>query len=135
MFFDYLSTIRELLSLALVFSVTTTASKKQDSGSEADFYVAHDGNDSWSGRLPEPNGAGDDGPFATLGRARQSVRELKRVRIAEGKEGAIAVQVRAGEYLLSEPVVFTPEDSGTAACSINYQAYPGEIPLSAAASV
>jgi hypothetical protein len=128
MFCDYLSTMRGLFSLAVVFSVTTTAAKKQDAGSKADFYVAPDGNDSWSGCLPQPNVTGDDGPFATLDRARQSVRQLKLVRIAEGKEGAIVVQVRDGEYLLSEPVVFTPEDSGTAACSINYQAHPGETP-------
>jgi len=38
------------------------------------LYVATIGNDSWSGKLPEPNAAGTDGPFATLQRAREAVR-------------------------------------------------------------
>jgi len=127
--FDYLSTNCELLlSLALALSVQTVAAGEQDSDSEADFYVAPNGNDSWSGRLPEPNKAVDDGPFATLDYARQAVRELLQAQ-AEGKEGPIMVQVRGGEYLLSEPVVFTPEDSGTATCPITYEAYPGETPI------
>ena len=33
------------------------------------FYVAPNGRDAWSGTLAEPNGAGSDGPFATLARA------------------------------------------------------------------
>ncbi len=33
------------------------------------FYVAKNGNDSWSGRLAEPNADGTDGPFASLERA------------------------------------------------------------------
>lgn len=129
MFFYHLSTTCELLSLALALSAQTIAAEERDSNSEASFYVAPNGNDAWSGRLPEPNEAGDDGPFATLNRARQAVRKLKQVRAAEGKEGPIKVQVRGGEYLMSKPVVFTPEDSGTAACPITYEAYPGETPV------
>lgn len=34
---------------------------------EAVFYVAPDGNDSWSGRTPK--GLGSDGPLATMRRA------------------------------------------------------------------
>lgn len=30
------------------------------------FFVATNGNDLWSGRLPAPNGPGTDGPFASL---------------------------------------------------------------------
>ena len=30
------------------------------------FFVATNGNDLWSGRLPAPNRKGTDGPFATL---------------------------------------------------------------------
>ena len=45
--------------------------------STADFYVATDGKDVWSGTLPEPNHDGTDGPFATLARARDAVRQLR----------------------------------------------------------
>jgi len=44
---------------------------------EADFYVSPDGNDSWSGTIAEPNADKTDGPFATIERAKQAVRELK----------------------------------------------------------
>ena len=38
------------------------------------FFVATNGNDSWSGRLPAPNPEGTDGPFETLSHAVQAVR-------------------------------------------------------------
>jgi len=44
---------------------------------KADFYVSPDGNDNWSGRLECPNASKTDGPFATLTRARDAVREMK----------------------------------------------------------
>ncbi|MDO4629397.1 MAG: hypothetical protein Q4C70_09460, partial [Planctomycetia bacterium] len=40
-----------------------------------DFFVAKNGNDTWSGTLAEPNENGTDGPFATLDRAKTAVRE------------------------------------------------------------
>jgi hypothetical protein len=43
----------------------------------AEFYVATDGNDSWSGRIAQANAEKTDGPVATIGRAQQLVRELK----------------------------------------------------------
>jgi len=42
----------------------------------AHFYVAPEGKDTWSGRYPEPRPGRNDGPFATLERAREAVREL-----------------------------------------------------------
>ncbi len=41
------------------------------------FYVAVNGGDRWSGRLPEPNAARTDGPLATLAGARDAVRRLE----------------------------------------------------------
>src|ERR1700722_6267326 len=42
----------------------------------ANFYVATNGNDLWSGKLPVPNGLHTDGPFASLARAQIAVRSL-----------------------------------------------------------
>ena len=81
------------------------------------FYVARNGNDAWTGRLPSPNKRMTDGPFAGISRARDAARGL-------GSAGPARVLIRAGTYRLSEPLVFTPEDSGVA-----YQAYPGEKPV------
>src|SRR5579884_1060497 len=41
------------------------------------FYVSPLGNNRWSGKLDHPNSAHTDGPFRTLARARDAVRELK----------------------------------------------------------
>ena len=41
------------------------------------LYVAPDGNDAWSGRLPRPNREGTDGPVATLSRARDLARPMR----------------------------------------------------------
>lgn len=91
-----------------------------------DFYVAPGGNDAWSGSLSEPNAANSDGPKATLQGARDAVRALK----GEGTlTGPVRVIVRGGTYYLTEPIVFTPEDSGSFAASITYEAYPGEQPV------
>jgi hypothetical protein len=88
-------------------------------GANADFYVATNGNDAWSGTLATPNPGNTDGPFASLDRARQAVR---------GKPGGV-VQIRAGNYFLSAPVNFSVADSGTASAPIVYENYPGETPV------
>ena len=53
-------------------AVTTTASAETKT-----VYVSPEGNDAWSGKLPAPNAANNDGPVATPGRARDLVRALK----------------------------------------------------------
>jgi len=95
---------------------------------QADFFVAPNGNDAWSGRLPESNASGTDGPFATLTRAQQAVRELKASvyqpkkppiekrwigsphELGEGKD--ILVLIRQGYYELTAPLEFTQDDGG-----------------------
>ncbi len=91
------------------------------------FYVAPNGNDAWSGAIPAPNRTKTDGPFATLARARNAVRALKRKQGGALKQPA-TVFLRGGTYFLSEPFVLTPEDSGTAACPVTYAAYKNEAP-------
>ena len=55
-------------------------------------------------------------PFATLARARDAVRAAKQA----GDAGAWTVRVKTGVYPLSEPLVFAPEDSGTADAPVTY---------------
>lgn len=90
----------------------------------ADFYVSPAGSDDWSGTLAERDGRGNDGPFATLARARDAVRKLK-----ESKSTDIVVFIREGTYSLSETVVFGLKDSGEGDATITYAAYPGENPV------
>jgi len=88
------------------------------------FYVATNGDDSWSGRLPTPNARRTDGPFATLHRARDAIRELKK----QGKfpKGGVVVEVLGGIYELSSPIELTAEDSGLPNAPIIYRARKGE---------
>jgi hypothetical protein len=41
------------------------------------MYISTIGNDSWSGRLQQPDKAMTDGPFATIEKARDAIRLLK----------------------------------------------------------
>jgi len=94
---------------------------------KADFYVATNGNDGWSGRLAEPNEAGTDGPFASVARAQEAVRELRRRQ--PDRQTPVTVLIRGGVYYLPDTLVFTPADSGTAQSPTIYAAYPGERPV------
>ena len=92
----------------------------------ADFHVATDGNDAWSGRLPAPDAGRTDGPKASLGGARDAVRALKgRAALTR----PVRVLVADGTYPLTEPVLFTPEDSGTEKCPVTYESAPGAKPV------
>lgn len=90
------------------------------------FYIAPDGNDTWSGRLQRPNAEKTDGPWASLAGARHALRNLKR---QSAFAEPVRVLVAGGTYLLAEPVVFTPEDSGTAQAPIVYEAAEGARPV------
>ena len=91
---------------------------------KADFYVATDGDDAWSGKPPGPNAGKTDGPFASLVRARDAVRKL----IAGGARD-VTVLIRGGTYRLTETVVFSLADSAGDRHTITYAAFPGEKPI------
>jgi len=106
-------------SMALLTLLSVEAVEK------ADFYVSPQGSDQWSGTLFEPNANAKDGPFATLSRARDAVRNLKKQQPAKD----IIVYIREGRYSLSKTVVFGVEDSGQGKATVTYAAYPGETPI------
>ena len=75
----------------------------------ADFDVAVDGKDT--------NPGTESAPFATLTKARDAVRG----KIAAGLDRNVVIEVRGGAYPLREPLVFGPDDSGTAQYSITVE--------------
>jgi len=91
---------------------------------KGDFYVSPLGRDTWSGRYPEPLADGSDGPFASIFRAQKAVRALR-----QNETKPVTVLIRGGTYFLSRPIVFQPEDSGTAEAPIIYAAYGNERPV------
>ena len=91
-----------------------------------DIYIAPDGHDSRSGRFAKADAEGKDGPFATLERARDEIRKLKR---ENGLREPVTVHVRAGTYFLDRTFNLTAEDSGTADAPVVYRGYGAERPL------
>ncbi len=84
------------------------------------LYVAPDGNDGWSGALPEVDAAGGDGPLATLEGARDQIRKLK---AAQGLPvGGVVVELMPGTYRLDESFTLTAEDGGTGDAPVVYRA-------------
>ena len=74
----------------------------------ANFFVSGRGKDTWSGRRADPGE--DDGPFATVARARDAVRGLLQT---QKQPRRVRVVLRGGTYYLDAPLEFGPEDSGT----------------------
>ncbi|MHB0998808.1 MAG: right-handed parallel beta-helix repeat-containing protein [Armatimonadota bacterium] len=117
--------MRFLLSIAACIILLVPAAASTPA---ADIFVATNGNDSWSGRTVSPNKDKTDGPFATIQRAQQAVRQIMNQPI-DGRRGDVTVMVRGGTYYLSNPLTFTPADSGSGTISVVYSAYPGEAPV------
>jgi len=91
-------------------------------------YVAPDGNDAHTGLLPKVNKGKKDGPLASLDGARLRVRVLRAGRTLKAGE-AVTVEFSDGEYALAQPVVFEPEDSGSADHPVTYAAAKGAKPV------
>jgi len=104
--------------------VCTVGTLCRGAEAKADLYLAPNGSDSWSGTLANPNAQGTDGPFATLERARDAVRDLKKKTSSD-----VVVYIRDGFYPLRKTLVFGLEDSGEGDFTVTYAAYPNETPI------
>lgn len=100
------------LKLFLIVSILSLCSLAK----AGDFYVSPDGDDT--------NKGDEAHPFATLSRARESVRRLK-----NDNKNPIQVWIRGGHYEVEDTIVFGKEDSGSEGAVISYQAYPNEVPV------
>ncbi|MCM8532629.1 MAG: right-handed parallel beta-helix repeat-containing protein [Lentisphaeraceae bacterium] len=109
-----------ILLISLVIHTSLFAGNE----TQADFYIAKNGSDNWSGTLNKPNKQKTDGPFASLEKARDAVRELKKTHTKD-----ILVLIRDGLYQFDQTVVFSLQDSGKKNLKITYAAYPEEKPI------
>ncbi len=119
--------IAPLLLLTFSLFAQNARSDETKSAVTADFFVAPNGNDAWSGKLSTPNAAKTDGPFLSIVRAQKAVREAKR-------ESGITVMLRKGTYYLgfvpnTGTLKFTGDDSGKSNRPILWTNYPGETPI------
>src|SRR5258708_6527776 len=99
-----------------------TASRTNAPG-KIEFFVSPFGNDQWSGKLEAANSSKTDGPFATVSRAFGAVRVLRQPHVGLPPPPA-RIQLRGGNFFLSEPLVMRPEDSG-----LTLEAYSRERPV------
>jgi hypothetical protein len=110
--------MRYVLMLILVGWIASSA------GADLTIHVSTAGNDRWTGRLARPNASRTDGPLATLQGARDAVRTLRK---RAGVTGPIRVLIHSGNYRITGPLALGPEDGGSAAAPITYEAVePGK---------
>lgn len=112
------------LVLCLAIAAVAIAAPR---GRRLTLYVSPSGNDRWSGKRAVPNRAGTDGPFGTLQRSLEAIREA---RAEPGPPRSVTVLIRGGTHALpTRAPAITPEHSGTPDCPTTIAAYPGEHPL------
>ena len=87
--------------------------------SAQDFYVSPSGSDQANGQFLQPNQQGDNGPFQSLARAQQAIRDLKKN--GQFKE-PVTIHISQGTYQLRKPLEFDIRDSGFAGREISWQA-------------
>ncbi|MFQ3548582.1 MAG: right-handed parallel beta-helix repeat-containing protein [Armatimonadota bacterium] len=107
---------RITIAIILILFVTANLSAQVET---LNFYVSTNGNDNWSGTLETPNPAKSDGPFKSITKARDTIRNLKQ---SNKISKPINVIIDDGIYYLTEPIVFTEKDSGTKDYPITYKA-------------
>jgi parallel beta-helix repeat protein len=84
------------------------------------YYISRNGDDTWSGRLPRPNPNLTDGPFASLERAREAVRQS----LAAGEHPG--VRIRQGVYRFERTLELDSIDSGSGAFPVVWSCYQNE---------
>ncbi|MHC4799405.1 MAG: right-handed parallel beta-helix repeat-containing protein, partial [Planctomycetota bacterium] len=97
---------------------------QQAAAAPGPFYVSLQGNDSWSGTLPDPNAGNTDGPFATIEGARDALRGQ-----TAGMTSDVTVFIRGGTYRYTSALTFDERDGGKNGFNIIYAAHPGERPV------
>ena len=107
---------RLLTHFAFLFAMFLSCNLLAPSALAEDFFVSPAGNDQNAGTL--------ESPLASIAAAQTKVRAFKQKTPNE----PVTVYLRAGKYYLTQPVLFTPEDSGTADGPVVYKAYQDEIP-------
>jgi len=107
--------------LLLVTIILYVCSSLAQSNTER-IFVSLQGNDFWSGKLESPDNEKKDGPFKTILRAKEEVRNLKN-KITSGK---IEIIFKAGEYLIDTPISFDEMDGSKNGVSIIYRANDNE---------
>jgi hypothetical protein len=106
--------LEELLKIQTLIKSALAAVTIVGAAFGAEIFVSPSGKDA--------NDGSSASPLATLAAARDKADQLK-------TGGPVTVYLRGGTYYLTEPVVFGPSNSGTAAAPIVYTAFGAEKPV------
>jgi len=90
--------------------------------SETQIYVSPQGNDGWSGTLASANAAATDGPVRTISAAQLRARAKLSAMAAGATRQLVRVLIAPGQYALTAPLNFGPDDSGQPGFPVVYQA-------------
>ena len=102
-----------------LFFIFQSCSYKTEAKDEIAFYISLNVNDSQNGKSIENS-------FATIEKARNTIRNLKK----NGKlNKSETVYLQGGSYQISKPIILTAEDSGTEEFPITYHEYENEKPI------
>ena len=116
--------LRMIPSLALLSLTLTSRAAPQP----LNLYVATNGNDQWSGRLPAPARDGKDGPLATIPAALKRAGEAKKG--VSNSADQVNILLRGGTYQIAEPIRILATDSGVAVDKpLTIAAYRDETPV------
>ncbi|HTY59027.1 MAG TPA: right-handed parallel beta-helix repeat-containing protein [Bacteroidota bacterium] len=105
-----------LRAAAILLALCQLTGRAAGRGIEILLYVSPRGSDENPGTRAKP--------FATLERARDEARGLR-----SGGDAVVTVRLRGGLYMLPRTFVLRPEDGGTAAGGVTYEAEKGETPV------
>ena len=87
------------------------------------IYVSLDGDDHWSGKLPDANASNNNGPFKTFERA---LREIETLRSNRSFKDSVIIQVRQGTYPLKKSLRMSEQHSGKPGHPITWKNYNNE---------
>ncbi|MBI5817858.1 MAG: right-handed parallel beta-helix repeat-containing protein [Verrucomicrobia bacterium] len=110
--------MKRVSTLCVIALMIATAGSMAGPAPSVALYVAPNGNDTHPGTKAKP--------FATLERARDAVRGLKK---AGPLKGPVTVFLRGGVYRAGKTIEFLPEDSGTENAPVAYTAFGRERPV------
>lgn len=95
-----------IILITLLAAVIYTAKFKLISKNTEVFYVSPDGNDNFSGLYPEINSNKKDGPFKTIEKAKEVIRQKN----LSGKSFNATVYLREGKYYINSTIIFMQKD-------------------------
>ncbi|MBQ8395992.1 MAG: hypothetical protein IJX54_03225 [Oscillospiraceae bacterium] len=105
-----------LMTMATSVMFSSCSIGKAEENAVKTVYVSPDGDDT--------NGNGTkEAPFATIGKAQEFVKTLKK------KDGDITIEIADGFYFLENTLVFDETDSGSEDCTVIYRAAEGANPI------